>query len=304
MNQEKINMDKIAEITEKARQEKISCLPVKKIDCLNLGYVELIDWLGNNHDIAESARVSYQEGTKKTSNDKNLISRLMRKHHSTPLEQNVLKFQIKAPIFVIIHILKHRTAQFSTINSESGRYSVLKDEFYLPELKRLQKQSSINKQGSGEIIDSDLGLEILACMSEDTMNFNETYQTYLNADISKELARINLPLSTYMSFIWKIDLHNLFNFLKLRMDHHAQYETRVYADAIYDLVKQVYPISISYFEEHILNAYTFSKTELDIIRNIVKHYQSFVIPSIKDIAEKEGLKSTRLNDFLSALGLN
>lgn len=295
-----MNVVNLSEVVEQARQLKINALPIKKIDCLNLGSVELLDWLGTDHDLAESARVSYQEGTKKTSNDNNLISRLIRKKHTSPLEQGVLKFKIKAPVFVIIQILRHRTAR---INSESGRYSELRDEFYIPELSRIQTQSQQDKQGSGSELDLETQQKVLEIMLAEQKQAKENYQEYLAENVARELARINIPLSVYMNFVWQIDLHNMFNFLRLRLDNHAQYEIQVYARALYKFTKLLFPLATNNFEEHILHAYTFSKTELGIIRDMVKHYQTFVIPSIKDIAEREGLKSTRLNDFLNVLGL-
>lgn len=291
----------IAEITERCRKEKIAALPVSVVDCLNKGYISIIDFMGTDHDIAESARTSYMKGTNKSSNDPNLISRLIRNEHTTPIEQITVRFEMKAPIFVIIQLLRHRTATYSTLNSESARYSELADEFFIPEESRLQAQSKTDKQGSGDSLEGSAAKNILDLMLLDQKRTYTNYQYYLHEGLARELARINIPVSTYMTLVWKIDLHNLFNLLRLRMDHHAQFEFRVYADAIYKMLYPVYPTAFKYFDEHILYAQKISRTEFGIIKDIVKDYLRLVDGEfyLKDLAEDRGLKSTRLNDFLN-----
>lgn len=239
----------------------------KEIKCLNHGFVRLIDYMGNDESIVQAARVSYGKGTKTVREDRTLIRYLMRHHHTTPFEMVELKFHVKLPIFVARQWIRHRTA---SVNEYSGRYSLLPDEFYIPEEKNIQPQSKINMQGrSEEEISSEVRKKILDLLIAEQKSSFAGYNEMLENNISRELARINLPLSLYTQWYWKIDLHNLFHFLKLRIDDHAQYEIRVYAKAMGEMVKKIVPLAWEAFEDYIFNSITFSKTEMIALKKFL-----------------------------------
>jgi len=237
----------------------------QKINVVDKGHVTLVDYMGDDSSIVQAARVSTGGGTKTAEKDRQLIRYMMQHRHTSVFEQVIFKFHVKAPIFVIRQWHRHRTWSY---NEQSGRYSELSNECYIPQEDRLQPQSSINKQGSEGWIDQELIHPILCQMADDQHDMKASYQYYLES-ISRELARINLPLSTYTEMYATVDLHNLFHFLKLRLDSHAQYEIRVYAEAIYELIKPVVPIACEAFEDYVLNAKTFSAQEMSVIANLL-----------------------------------
>ena len=239
----------------------------KEFKCLDKGFVRLVDCMGDDAAIVQAARVSYGKGTKSVSEDKGLIRYLMRHRHTSPFEMVEFKFHIKLPIFVARQWIRHRTAN---VNEYSGRYSEMKDEFYIPDIEQLRTQSAVNKQGrSSELLPEETA-KVIANQYKETQDrlFNE-YSELLETELARELARINLPLSNYTEWYWKIDLHNLFHFLKLRMDVHAQYEIRVYADVMADIVRQILPLAYSAFEDYILNGVSFSGPELNAIKKLI-----------------------------------
>ena len=229
----------------------------KEYKCLNHGFVRLVDVMGDDSSIVQAARVSYGQGTKTIREDRGLINYLLSHAHTSPFEMVEFKFHCKMPIFVARQWIRHRTA---SVNEISGRYSEMKDEFYIPELDKINLQSKDNKQGRGDILESQIGNEIIESMKDEQKNVFDNYQKYLKIGTAKELARIDLPLSLYTEWYWKIDLHNLFHFLRLRLDTHAQYEIRVFGEAMYDIVKECCPMASEAFEEHVLHAKKFSKT--------------------------------------------
>lgn len=235
------------------------------IEVLDKGFVRLVDSMGNDASIVQSARVSYGKGTKQVSEDRGLIRYLMRHSHTTPLEMVEFKFHCRMPIFVARQWIRHRTAN---VNEMSGRYSEMPDMFYVPELDKITKQSTSNKQGGNdEVIDHVLSTQ-LRFHNEQRVIF-DTYQYYLKTGMRKELARINLPLSAYTEWYWKIDLHNLFHFLRLRLDSHAQYEIRVFGEAMAKLVKEVVPIAWEAFEDYQLNSIRLSSAEMKALSKIL-----------------------------------
>lgn len=240
---------------------------MKSVDCLDNGYVMLVDHMGSDEDIAAAARTSYKKGTKQISNDRNLIRYLVRNWHTSPLEMCEVKFQIKLPIFVARQMVRHRTAN---INEVSARYSIMEDEYYIPEKNKVEYQSVDNKQGRDGVVSS----EIYQMFSEEIIkscdNALQTYHNALENNVARELSRIVLPMNLYTEWVWKIDLHNLFHFLKLRLDRHAQYEIRVYAQAMYDLVKDIFPVACEAFEDYRRNACHMSRMEMDILKEIIK----------------------------------
>ena len=232
--------------------------------------------MGDDSSIVQAARVSYGKGTKKISQDKGLINYLLSHRHSTPFEMNEIKLHIKLPIFVARQWIRHRTAN---VNEYSARYSVLDNEFYIPEKRNIKSQSKINNQGrDSEVKDSDQIKKMLLANSK--KNF-EIYNLLLNEDkhgnviteekegIARELARMVLPLNTYTQWYWKIDLHNLMHFLSLRFDKHAQYEIRVYAELILKIMKKWVPYTYDAFVKYRLSGMSFSKDGLIYLRKLL-----------------------------------
>jgi len=264
---------------------------LKTIPCLDKGFVKLVDFCGSDQRIVQAARVSYGDGTKSVREDKGLIDYLMRNLHTSPFEQVSFTFHVKMPIFIARQVVRHRTAK---LNEISGRYSIIKDEFYVPDESRMLKQSSDNKQGSSlDLIDNPA--DHIEQMQNEHSFLYANYEDYLESGMAKELARINLPLSTYTEWHWTIDAHNLFHFLKLRLDPHAQYEVRVFAQAKYDLIKPIVPYACESFERHILNGKKFSQDEMEIIRTFLN------TDTIEEILETKGWKKSKIQEFLNKL---
>ncbi|MDR3248796.1 MAG: FAD-dependent thymidylate synthase [Treponema sp.] len=231
----------------------------KEFPVLDKGFVRLVDYLGGDERVVQAARVSYGEGTKSYREDAGLIDYLLRHQHTSPFEQVVLSFHIKLPIFVARQWIRHRTAR---VNEVSGRYSVMKDDFYLPQPEDLALQSSDNKQGrQDEALDAALAEKVRAGLAKGQEEAYRDYSALIDQGIARELARINLPLSLYTEWYWQIDLHNLFHFLKLRLDAHAQKEIRLYAQVLLDITRKVAPRCCDSFERHIQGAVSFSQEE-------------------------------------------
>ena len=233
----------------------LDAVPARLISCLDHGHVRLVDCMprlvedGQTADsaIVQAARVSYGEGTKTINEDRGLIRYLLRHGHTTPLEMVEFKFHCKMPIFIARQWIRHRTA---SVNEVSGRYSEVKDEYYVPELADIRAQSTTNKQGGTGIMPEDKATSFrYDCISFATDAFAE-YGQHIDAGVSRELARINLPLSTYTEWYWKIDLHNLLHFLALRCDSHAQYEIRVFAEAMLKLITPIVPLTIEAWNDY------------------------------------------------------
>ncbi|HUX43042.1 MAG TPA: FAD-dependent thymidylate synthase [Rectinemataceae bacterium] len=231
---------------------------------LDHGFVRLVDYLGGDARIVQAARVSYGEGTKSYREDQGLIDYLLRNEHTSPFEQVILTFHVKLPIFVARQWVRHRTAR---LNEVSGRYSVMKDEFYRPAPEDLAKQSSNNKQGRDPSpLDSAEAAAVLARFEEGQKTAYGEYASLIEDGLARELARINLPLSLYTEWYWQIDLHNLFRFLSLRLDPHAQLEIRKYAEVMLDITRRVAPAACASFENHLLGGLRFSRSELAELR--------------------------------------
>lgn len=236
----------------------------KEFKVLDHGFVRLIDYMGSDAAIVQAARVSYGKGTRKVSEDRGLIRYLMRHRHTSPFEMVEFKFHVKLPIFVARQWIRHRTAN---VNEYSGRYSVMKEEFYLPESEDIRYQSEVNKQGrSDEEVPSKLRRKLLDVLRDSQRQSYEHYDQFVEEGLARELARINLPLSLYTEWYWKIDLHNLFHFLNLRLDRHAQLEIRKYAEVMADMVRAVCPVAWEAFEDYVLNAGHFSGPEMAILK--------------------------------------
>lgn len=235
----------------------------QEIKVLDKGFVRLVDYLGGDDRIVQAARVSYGSGTKSYRQDRGLIHYLLRNEHTSPFEQVVLTFHTKMPIFVARQWVRHRTAR---LNEISGRYSIMRDEFYVPEPGQMRFQSTDNKQArSEEELDAELAQQMIAEMEADQKQLYAHYEGMIEKGLAREIARGNLPLNLYTEWYWQIDLHNLFRFMHLRMDSHAQYEIRVYAEALAECAKAVAPIAYEAFEEHTLGGLKFSRAECEAL---------------------------------------
>ena len=218
---------------------------------LDHGLVRVIDYMGDDAAITQAARVSYGRGTKSVQNDEGLIRYLMRHWHSTPFEMCEVKFHVKLPVFVARQWIRHRTAN---VNEYSARYSILDREFYIPAPDQLAAQSKVNNQGRGETLGVEESARVLAWLRDDSARAYDHYEAMLSQDgqqgLARELARMNLPANIYTQWYWKVDLHNLFHFLRLRADTHAQYEIRAYAEAICGIVRDWVPFAYAAFEDY------------------------------------------------------
>ena len=238
----------------------------KQIKVLDKGFVRLVDYYGNDSRIVQSARVSYGEGTKTVREDKMLIDYLWMNEHTSPFEQVVFTFHCKLPIFVARQWIRHRTAR---VNEVSGRYSVMKEEFYSPSEDMISFQSKDNKQGrSTDEVPAELKQKVLDIIKELNDDSYKSYKEMVESGIAKELARICLPLNLYTEWYWQIDLKNLLHFLRLRLDDHAQYEIREYAKAMAEIVKKVCPYTWESFEEHTLYSTKLSRTESNLLKEL------------------------------------
>ena len=264
----------------------------KPIPVLDHGFIRVIDYMGNDAAIVQAARVSYGAGTKKKHEDRGLINYLMRHQHTTPFEMCELKLHVKMPIFVARQWVRHRTA---SINEYSARYSVLSDEFYIPEATHVGAQSLNNKQGRSE---NSMSEEAVREVTETLDNFSaEAYKKYSHMindlGLARELARTLLPLSSYTEFYWKIDLHNLLHFLRLRADSHAQYEIRCYAEIILDILKKWVPFTYEAFMNYRKGAISVSKTNAELIRRMLKGEKI----SMEESGLSKGEWAEFVNDF-------
>ena len=241
---------------------------------LDHGFVRVIDYMGDDAAIVQAARVSYGAGTKHVSNDEGLIRYLMRHWHSTPFEMCEIKLHVKLPVFVARQWIRHRTAN---VNEYSARYSILDREFYIPETHALAAHSTVNNQGRGEVLEGEEAARVLEMLKGDAARAYDSYETMLSQDgqkgLAREIARMNLPANIYTQWYWKTDLHNLFHFLRLRADAHAQYEIRVYADSICEVVKDWVPYAWGAFEDYRMGGATLSGKALECVRRMLKGEQ-------------------------------
>lgn len=242
------------------------------IPVLDHGFVRVVDYMGNDEAIVQAARVSYGTGTKAVQNDRGLIRYLMRHWHSTPFEMCEIKLHVKLPVFVARQWIRHRTAN---VNEYSARYSILDREFYIPTGDQIARQSQVNNQGRGEPIDPIEAQEVRVAFADHSDASYNLYEQLLAEDpdegygIARETARMVLPTNIYTQWYWKVDLHNLFHFLRLRADPHAQLEIRAYADAICRIVKAWVPLAYEAFEDYRLNAVTFSAQEMKALLDMI-----------------------------------
>ncbi|MGP9803943.1 FAD-dependent thymidylate synthase [Paracoccus sp. NSM] len=234
---------------------------------LDHGFVRVIDYMGDDAAICQAARVSYGKGTRSVQNDEGLIRYLMRHWHSTPFEMCEVKFHVKLPVFVARQWIRHRTAN---VNEYSARYSILDREFYIPRAEHLAAQSTQNNQGRGEVLQGAEAERVLDLLREDAMRSYDHYESMLSQDgqkgLARELARMNLPANIYTQWYWKVDLHNLLHFLRLRADSHAQYEIRAYADLMCDIVADWVPAAFAAFRDYRMDAVSLSAQGAEALR--------------------------------------
>jgi thymidylate synthase (FAD) len=264
-----------AQPTRRAVAPALEEVLYQAIPVLDHGIVRVIDYMGDDNAVVQAARVSYGRGTKKVSEDQGLIHYLMRHRHSTPFEMCEIKFHVKMPIFVARQWIRHRTAN---VNEYSARYSILDREFYIPAPEHLAAQSASNRQGRGNVLEGAEAQRVLDLLKQDSTQAYDHYVEMLNetetgeaidasrSGLARELARMNLSLNFYTQWYWKIDLHNFMHFLSLRADPHAQYEIRVYAEAMLDVLKRWVPLTYEAFVQHRLGAVTLSKNALAVVK--------------------------------------
>ena len=243
---------------------------------LDHGFIRVVDYMGDDSAIVQAARVSYGAGTKHVQNDEGLIRYLMRHWHSTPFEMCEVKLHVKLPVFVARQWIRHRTAN---VNEYSARYSILDREFYIPAPENLAAQSVVNNQGRGEVLSGAESLRVLELLKSDANTAYDHYEAMLSTaqpdgtpqqGLARELARMNLPANIYTQWYWKVDLHNLFHFLRLRADPHAQYEIRVYAEAIAACVRDWVPLAYAAFEDYRMGGATLSGKAIAVLRRRLK----------------------------------
>lgn len=271
------------------------------IKCLDQGFVRLIDVMGDDAAVVQSARVSYGKGTKSVRADKGLINYLLKHDHTSPFEMVEFKFHCKMPIFVARQWVRHRTA---SVNEISGRYSVMEDHFWVPAQEDLRKQHEINRQGStDEHLTGEDAKNVIDGYVDDQRKIYDHYKSYLDQGIAREIARTNLPLSMYTEWYWKIDLHNLMHFLRLRLDRHAQKEIRIFAEAMAAFVKERCPLCYDAFEEHLLYASKFSRSELSVLRQLLEsnNLTDELLNMRREQLKKDEASDGKINEELDAL---
>jgi thymidylate synthase (FAD) len=264
--------------TKRVTSPELERVLYEAIPVLDHGFIRVIDYMGDDSSIVQSARVSYGKGTKKVSTDEGLIRYLMRHWHSTPFEMCEIKYHVKLPIFIARQWIRHRTAN---VNEYSARYSILDKEFYIPAKEQLSAQATNNRQGRGDLITGQQADEVLKILKDDAVRTYDNYEKMLNerfdgtiidekkSGLARELARMNLTLNSYTQWYWKTDLLNLMNFLFLRGDSHAQYEIRVYAEKMLETVKKWVPITHAAFLDYRVGAAHLSSKGLKIVKSMI-----------------------------------
>ena len=288
--------------TKRVTSPELEKVLYEAIPVLDHGFIRVIDYMGDDSSIVQSARVSYGKGTKKVSTDDGLIRYLMRYRHSTPFEMCEIKYHVKLPIFIARQWIRHRTAN---VNEYSARYSILDKEFYLPTKDQLASQSKSNRQGRGDVLQGKQAEEVLNILKDDATRTYDNYEKLLNErfdgtkideskiGLARELARMNLTLNTYTQWYWKTDLLNLLNFLFLRADDHAQYEIRVYAEKMLDTVKKWVPITYQAFMDYRVGAAEISSKGLKVIKSMIL--------GKKVSQEESGLSKREWNELMEKL---
>ena len=277
--QEILDQQSQKNVTKRVTSPELEKILYEAMPVLDHGFVRVVDYMGDDTSIVQSARVSYGKGTKKVSTDSGLIKYLMRHRHSTPFEMCEIKYHIKLPIFIARQWIRHRTAN---VNEYSARYSIMDKEFYVPSKENLAAQSTNNRQGRGNLINGTQADDILKILKEDAERNYHHYEEMLNEKydgsiidekkqgLARELARMNLTLNSYTQWYWKTDLLNLLNFLALRADSHAQFEIREYANAMMDTVKKWVPTTYDAFVDYRVGGMELSAKGKIVIQKMIK----------------------------------
>ena len=290
--------------TKRVTAPELEEILYEALPILDHGFIRVIDYMGNDNSIVQAARVSYGKGTKKVNTDSGLIKYLMRHWHSTPFEMCEIKYHVKLPIFIARQWIRHRTAN---VNEYSARYSILDKEFYLPSKENLAAQSTNNRQGRGNVISGGQAEEVLSLLKDDAERTYKNYEEMLNErydgsvideskiGLARELARMNLTLNTYTQWYWKTDLLNLMNFLRLRADHHAQYEIRAYADVMLNTLKRWVPITYDAFMDYRVGGTEISSKGKDVLKKLIRGEKISI--------EETDLSKREWNELMSAFNL-
>jgi len=260
---------------------------------LDHGFVALVDYMGDDEAIERAARVSYGKGTRSVRKTRGLIRYLMRHHHTTPIEQVELKFHVAMPIFVQRQFIRHRT--FS-VNEYSGRYSVMPETYYIPEQHRYGVQSKENRQGTGKGVPTYPYDVFKKNINSGSSTSFSHYYKYIEKGVARELARVNLPLNMYTELYFSVDLHNLFHFLNLRLDSHAQWEIRQYAEVIAGLTREVVPLAFEAFVDYQLNSYSLSRMEIEAVRSLGEGEDLR-----EDTLEELGMSNREVSEFIDMM---
>jgi thymidylate synthase (FAD) len=281
--------------TRRVVAEGLEARLYEPIPVLDHGFIRVIDYMGDDGAIVQAARVSYGQGTRQARDDAGLIRYLMRHWHSTPFEMCEIKLHVKLPVFVARQWIRHRTAN---VNEYSARYSILDREFYIPAPEALAAQSATNRQGRGAPLEGEAAARVLEILKEDSRRCYDHYEEMLadgegRPGLARELARMNLPMNVYTQWYWKIDLHNLMHFVRLRADPHAQHEIRVYARAIGEIMRAWVPVTYAAFEDYRLNAVQFSGPAMACLRRMLKGEEV--------TQETSGLSKGEWREFMEAL---
>ena len=289
--------------TKRVTAPELETILYEAIPVLDHGFIRVVDYMGDDSSVVQAARVSYGKGTKKVSTDAGLIKYLMRHWHSTPFEMCEIKYHVKLPIFIARQWIRHRTAN---VNEYSARYSILDKEFYLPEPEHLAAQSQNNRQGRGDVLKGEQAKKVLNLLKNDAEQTYNNYEMMLNerydgsvidekeVGLARELARMNLTLNTYTQWYWKTDLLNLMNFLRLRADHHAQYEIRTYADTMLDTLKKWVPITYEAFMDYRVGGTEVSAKGKAVLQKLIQREEVNI--------EKSGLSKREWNELMESFG--
>jgi len=292
--------------TQQTRRVTVSTLEdilYQALPVLDHGFVRVIDYMGDDAAIVQAARVSYGRGTKKVREDAGLIRYLMRHRHTTPFEMCEIKYHVKLPVFVARQWIRHRTAN---VNEYSARYSILDREFYIPSPEHLAAQSAVNRQGRGDLLEGAEAARVLDLLKDDAQRNYDHYVEMLNeredgtvidekkSGLARELARMNLTLNVYTQWYWKTDLHNLFHFLSLRADAHAQYEIRAYADVMLETTKRWVPATHDAFTDYRMGGFALSAKALEAVKRM--------LAGETVTAESAGMSAREWRELMAALG--
>ena len=267
------------------------------VQVLDHGFVRLVDCMGSDEDIEAAARLSFNQETRSLDERRKLIRYLMRQRHSSPFEQAVIKLEMKLPIFVARQLVRHRT---QAINEVSARYSVLPDEVYIPDYTRVQAQSTSNKQGSGDALDQRVTDNFVDQLTAGSWNAFHSYELAIKDGIARETARIGLPVNTYTRWVTTISAHNLMHLLQLRLDEHAQWETRQYAEAIAQIFADWLPLTWEAFNDYRLGAVTLSAMEIGALRKVLELYENAAV-ALDELLEGR-LSARELAELRTKLG--